>query len=68
MKLEIRQEGDKQIIVLDGSRFCRESRAKELESVCRIALEALQFNFGGEPFPTIELKAIEKLKQILIDC
>ena len=31
------------------------------------ALEALQWNWGGEPLPTMELEAIEAIKEALVE-
>lgn len=42
-------------------------RITDLEKACRQALEALQWNWGGEPLPTLELAAIEELKRVLAE-
>lgn len=38
---------------------------RELRLAAHKALEALQWNYGGEPLPTLELEAIVALKKVL---
>ena len=40
-------------------------RIAELENACRQALEALEWSWGGEPLPTLEIAAIAELKRVL---
>lgn len=35
------------------------------DEALKLALEALQWNWGGEPLPTLELKAINAIKEAL---
>ena len=40
--------------------------SKQREAL-ELALEALQWNWGGEPLPTLEIEAIEALKRALAE-
>ena len=42
-------------------------RIRELENACKQALEAMQWDVGGEPIYTLEIAAIAELKRVL-DC
>jgi len=56
-------------IVQRHGRYVQASeRLNDFEKVCKQALEALQWNWGGEPLPTLELAAIEELKRVLAEC
>ena len=35
------------------------------DEALKLALEALQWNWGGEPLPTLELQAINAIKEVL---
>lgn len=43
-------------------------RIAELENVCRLALEAMQWDVGGEPIHSLEVEAIAELKRVLSEC
>lgn len=42
-------------------------RIADFEKVCKQALEALQWSWGGDTLPPLELAAIEELKRVLAE-
>ena len=42
-----------------------EKKAVDKDQALKLALEALQWNWGGEPLPTLELQAINAIKEAL---
>ena len=40
---------------------------RQLKAACKKALEAMQWDVGGEPIPTLEIDAIAELKRVLAE-
>lgn len=58
---------DKETVTIGGGEFNADELQEllKLESAARTALYALQWTWGGEPLPSLELQAINELKALM---
>jgi hypothetical protein len=46
----------------------KQRRIDDLLKVAKLALEAMEWDVGGEPLFTMEIEAIKELKRVLAEC